>query len=549
TELSNLTNTFIISINEQGYSHLFAYSPFNSRPIRLTNGQWDDISPSYNHDGSKIVFASNRNAYWDIYTLNLLDGKISRITDTPDFDGNPKWSPDDKWIAFDTFDGEQTKINIISPSNLKISVTLTDGKSLDFQPEWSPSGRQIAFVSNRSGKNSIWIANLDKPLAERFSLLSTDSQGIDSHPAWSPDGSMIAWGSHQSGEPDSIVVWKNKPSGQEPKKLMAGDYPVWNQNGSEISAIISDPNQDYLASFTLDGVFTMPLIPLNGVQGMDLHLTTAASFFDIFSSKAKITPTQKWKSNESGAEYIKGQKVPLGLLPDVDAPNPYLQDKVISSFLSLRKQVMLKTGWDALGSLESAYTPISSVLDPGRRNDWLYTGRAFSINPLTMNAGWMVVTKEEFSGRTYWRVYLKAVAQDGSEGEPLHNFPWDLNNRYSLDPTAYDQGGSQGKAIPSGYWVDFTKMALDFGWQRLPAHDNWRTFFKGTNFNQFVKTDGLDWKSAMLEIYPVDIFITPTIVIPPTPTATATPKGYHYQTPTPTRTVTPTRRPTNTHVP
>jgi TolB protein len=99
--------------------------------------------------------------------------------------------------------------------------------------------------------------------------------------------------------------------------------------------------------------------------------------------------------------------------------------------------------------------------------------------------------------------------------------------------------------IPPGYWVDLTELARRYGWERLPAQDNWQTYFKGTLFNEFALPNGLDWERAMLEIYPPEVLITPTAVIPPTFTPTRTPWGF--KTPTPTRTQTP--RPTFTPAP
>jgi hypothetical protein len=52
----------------------------------------------------------------------------------------------------------------------------------------------------------------------------------------------------------------------------------------------------------------------------------------------------------------------------------------------------------------------------------------------------------------------------------------------------------------------------------------------------------LDWRIAMLQLYPPEILITPTMVIPPTRTPTRTPLWYV----PPTSTRTPTIRPTTT---
>ena len=49
-----------------------------------------------------------------------------------------------------------------------------------------------------------------------------------------------------------------------------------------------------------------------------------------------------------------------------------------------------------------------------------------------------------------------------------------------------------------GYWVDVTSLAIQYGWERVPALPNWRTFYRGARFTEFALTDGLDWYSAML---------------------------------------------------
>jgi TolB protein len=104
--------------------------------------------------------------------------------------------------------------------------------------------------------------------------------------------------------------------------------------------------------------------------------------------------------------------------------------------------------------------------------------------------------------------------------------------------------------------VDVTSLAAQYGWERAPALPNWRTFFRGARFTEFVLTGGLDWYTAMLQLYPADILVTPTRLLPPTLTPTRTPTNTPTPTntrtprpPTPTRTPTKTRTPTPTRTP
>jgi TolB protein len=65
---------------------------------------------------------------------------------------------------------------------------------------------------------------------------------------------------------------------------------------------------------------------------------------------------------------------------------------------------------------------------------------------------------------------------------------------------------------------------------RVPALPNWRTFYRGARFSEFALTGGLDWYSAMLQLYPPDVLVTPTRVLPPTITTATLPPP----TPSPT---------------
>jgi TolB protein len=155
----------------------------------------------------------------------------------------------------------------------------------------------------------------------------------------------------------------------------------------------------------------------------------------------------------------------------------------------------------------------------------------------------MVAVREQAGQQTFWRIYLRAQEQDGSQGQPLTDAPWDLSARYNLDPQAYDQGGAYAP-IPPGYWVDFTSLARAYGWERLPALPNWRVYYGGTRFTEFLLTGDLDWYSAMLEIYPPEALVTPTPRMPPTLTPSRTPVPTLTRGPSPTPTITYTPTPT-----
>jgi TolB protein len=241
-----------------------------------------------------------------------------------------------------------------------------------------------------------------------------------------------------------------------------------------------------------------------------------------FSEAARITPSPLWKARLEQLADIPNGRHHLVELEDVVAPYPQLHDLVDEAFQALRGQAASESGWDFLASLENAFVPLNSPLPPGMGEDWLYTGRAFAFSPLPINSGWVVVLPEPFGAQQYWRIFLKARHQDGSQGTPLTDRAWDFNARYAGDPFAYEDGGKLTPGIPAGYWIDFTALAGNLGWERVPALSIWRTAYFAARFNEFTLTEGQSWIQAMQELYPAEALRTPTAAPPPTLTPTPT---------------------------
>jgi len=545
----------VLSMQDGLDTHLFTYQPLSGMEratlpfTRLTSGSWNDITPALNPGEDKLAFASNRGGYWDLYWVDLKTGEIAPITDTPEFDASPSWSPDGLWIAYESYVEDNLEIFIRPVDTSQEPIQLTTHFAADYAPAWSPLGRQIAFVSTRGGKSQIWLANLDESGENRFVLLSQHLEASAGHPVWSPDGRYLAWGSVATGGLHHINLWDSSKPDSPPRENGSGDWAVWSPDGQALLTILKTPYQSYLTAYLMDQVGTVILPPVklpgrvSGVMWSDGVLNGSVASVD------GPTPTPLWETElQSEMEETNGR---WDILPleDVEAPYPRLHDLVDESFHALRRELTSQVGWDLLASLDNAFLPLSSALSPGLVEDWLYTGRAFTLNTLPINAGWMTVVREDFGLETYWRLYLRARFQDGSQGQPLHDLPWDFNSRYSGQPVPYDQGGEVSPAIPGGYWVELTHLASVYGWERLPALSNWRAAYPAARFNEFVKTDGLDWFSAMLEIYPDTVLLTLTPVPTATPSSTPAPLWFKSPTTTPTPTMTPTPSPTSSPTP
>jgi len=532
---------FVVAARVDGRSHIWAQVLGEPSAYQLTAGDWDDRDPVVSPSMDKMIFASRQAGNWDLYVMDLEEGAVRQITNTPSYEGKPTWSPDGLWVAFEAYYGDNFDIWILPLDGSQSPIQLTNDPGSDTDPAWDPGGRRIAFVSDRDGSPDIFLADLDKP-TDRFSNLTFTSHIDESDPAFDPSGSQIAY----SVQIDGIYGIQRMQANAEnsaPRWVGQGSDPVWSGNGKSISGILKTPYAAHIVTYALERSLPTGSGTLSGrISELDWspQILLELGAYQVANSDPLFEAIQD-KPRSFGDR--------LGLVPlaGVSPSGLMLSDAADETFDALRQRVLNETGWDFMSNLQRAFVGINEPLPPGYAyNDWLYTGRAFSISQAAVQAGWVELVREEFGLETYWRVYVRASVQDGSLGEPLKRAPWDFTSRHIGDPIAYDAGGSPKPEIPGGYYIDFTTIAADYGFERLPALPNWRSFYPGARFDEFALRDGLDWVSAMQELYPTSAIATPTAYQTPTTTPTNTPRPtptpwwWRWRTPTPALDQTPT---------
>jgi len=534
---------FVLTLRIAGRSHIWAQVVGEPNSFQLTEGDWDDQNPVVSPGRDKIAFASRKSGYWNLYVLELDTGEVRQLTDTSGYEGKPTWSPDGLWVAYEAYYGDNFDIWILPVDGRQSPIQLTNDPGSDTAPTWDPKGRRIAFTSDRGGSPDIYQADLDSP-TDRFSNL-TNTPNIDEFdPAFNLDGTQIAFSVQIDGI-YGIQRMRTDVDGAQsaPQWVGQGSAPAWSGNGKSIAGILNTPYAAHIVIYPLEQSLRQGIGILPGrILDMDWspQVLLRLDAFPTVNSEQLVQPT------ESPAQSL-GDRLGLVPLAGITPNGLRLSDAADEAFDALRMRVLDQSGWDFLSNLQRAYVGLNEPLPPGYAyNDWLYTGRAFSISQAAVQAEWVEVVLEEFGLETYWRVYVRASVQDGSLGEPLKTAPWDFTTRYIGDPTAYDAGGGPKPNIPDGYYVDFTVLAADYGFQRVQALANWRSFYPGARFDEFALREGLDWVTAMQELYPASAIATPTPYQTPTTTPTTTPRPtptpwwWRWRTPTPTFEQTPT---------
>ena len=147
--------------------HIYTLVPGDSLPKQLTSGDFDDSSPVWSPDGSKIAFVSNRTSdpdgnsdsnIWIVdATKNDTLQKLIQITTNPNQDDSPAWSPDGKQIAYRTItDGTvlwyATQHLALSPATGGDAKVLTESLDRNIsKPKFSADGKAIHFMLEESG--------------------------------------------------------------------------------------------------------------------------------------------------------------------------------------------------------------------------------------------------------------------------------------------------------------------------------------------------------------------------------------------------------------
>jgi YD repeat-containing protein len=124
----------------------------------LISSTLGDNGPDYSPDGRKVVFASNRSGGFGIWICDSDGANPLQLIDRgPHLTGTPRWSPDGRWVAFDSRSDDMGNADIyVIGAEGGQPRRLTSELSEDVAPSWSRDGKWIYFGSTRSGSMQIW---------------------------------------------------------------------------------------------------------------------------------------------------------------------------------------------------------------------------------------------------------------------------------------------------------------------------------------------------------------------------------------------------------
>lgn len=226
-------NTLVFRAVQNITIDLYAIDLGSDQYRQITGTGKNNHSPAFSPDGQWLAFTSERDGNPEIYVISAgcilpdircSDDAARRLTDHPKADDQAAWSPDSQQLVFQSNrdgDFEIYTMNLDGSDQRR----LTQSPRNDLLPNWSPNGQQIVFASERDINAELYVMQSDGSSQRRL----TQTREYEFTPQWSPDGSQILF---QRAVPGSdFETYVMDAEGEHEQRLttvrMFLQNPVW----------------------------------------------------------------------------------------------------------------------------------------------------------------------------------------------------------------------------------------------------------------------------------------------------------------------------------
>lgn len=196
--------------------HMYTLPRAGGTPRQVTTK-----TPSYYHgwspDGKMLAYCARRDDNFDIYVIPVEGGDEIRVTADAGHDDGPDYSPDGRWIYFNSSRSGSTSIWRVPAGREKPQDSQAElvvgGERADWFPHPSPDGKWMVYLSYPEGTPGhpankpveLRIIRLDAgvPIRQTPNVLETftGGQGTINVNSWSPDSKAFAYVRYRYPQP------------------------------------------------------------------------------------------------------------------------------------------------------------------------------------------------------------------------------------------------------------------------------------------------------------------------------------------------------------
>ena len=438
----------------------------------------------------------------DIWMVSWDGLEQIRLTSTADSsESSPRWSPDNKYLAFLTTRGDESQkkqgaqVWLLNRSGGEgQQLTNIKGGVTDFA--WSPDGKRLALVAKdadpddepekkdgwkrktappividryhfkqdrdgylRALHSHLWLFDLDTRTAEALTSGRFDEQA----PAWSPDGRSIAFVSNRTSDPDrnndsNIYVIEAK-AGAQPRQLTTytgndGGQPSWSPDGKWIAYLQGDETK--YSAYSMNTLAIVPAVE----EGQPRILTP--------SLDRPLGGKVVWTSDSHQLMFVvtDDRIAYVGRVPVAGGPVEKLTDglRVVSSLSRRDDGSLALLSTTAMEPDEVYAVENSSMRRLTHQNDELFaslqlgtTENFTSKSKDNTEVHGIIVKPASFaSGQKYPTILY---IHGGPNGQDAHNFSFDRQffaaNGYVVVSVNYRGSAGRGSAYQKSIFADW----------------------------------------------------------------------------------------------
>jgi serine/threonine protein kinase len=167
-----------------------------------------------------------------VWVLDIARGTATRSTFSRQYESTPVWAPDGQSFAFASARDSAPNLYLKRIGRDSADERLTRSTFQSFPQSWSPDGRFIAYMTILPKTlGDIWLLPMS---GDRKPVPFLQSPYTEDHARISPDGRWLAYVSNESGRSSVYVTRFPEPGGKWQVSVEGGGFPVWSRDGREL---------------------------------------------------------------------------------------------------------------------------------------------------------------------------------------------------------------------------------------------------------------------------------------------------------------------------
>lgn len=229
TEIPILPCSIVFTSDRDGNREIYRMNPDGSAQTNLTNDTADDSQAVWSPDGAAIAFVSDREVESGrgrfIFIMAADGSGVEQLSQQPDAQF-PNWSPAGDLIAFN-YDGDIYTVNVQTGEE----INLTNSPENDEQPKFSPDGSRILWL--RAGDDGLQIFTMNVDGSDVYQV--THEGKVDSA-EWSVDGRIFTHWQQPQGICFNCVITAdgNEVKDGGGKGTIQEFLPFWTDDGQRV---------------------------------------------------------------------------------------------------------------------------------------------------------------------------------------------------------------------------------------------------------------------------------------------------------------------------